>query len=485
MSDASLSARALENLLGDWRSSGGGARPAREAAYRALADRIRLLVLDGRVPAGTRIPAERDLADRLGLSRTTVTAAYRALREQELLSSVRGSGSVARLPGAPALHVAPPAADFLDLSKAAPTALPWLADAARDAAEHLPRHLGDSGFDPIGLPALRAAIADRYTTRGLLTEPDQIMVTLGAQHAIALLSRALIGRGDRAVIEAPTYPHAYEALRVAGARLVPVPVVPRGEPGSADEGEALARAFRHANPVVAYLMPDFHNPTGRSLDEPARELALDAAARQGTVVIADETIGELDIDRRERPLPLAAYGPAVMIGSVGKTVWGGVRVGWIRADRPLIRRLLAVRAPGDLGTPILEQLLVTDLIGRMDEILELRRRQLRDGRALLEGVLADAFPEWDVPHVDGGIVTWVNLGAPVSSQLALAARGQGLIVAAGPRFGIDGAFERFLRLPFCSDPATTEAAIAALARAWRGLPTGPVPDTSLGLAAVV
>ncbi|GAA4047604.1 MocR-like transcription factor YczR [Agromyces indicus] len=479
--DATLSARALDTLLGDWRSSGG-------SAYRALADRIRLLVLDGRIPVGTRLPAERDLAERLGLSRTTVTAAYRELREQHLLHSVRGSGSVARLPGAPAVLPAPPAADYVDFSKAAPPALPWLAEVAREAVDELPAHLGDPGFDPIGTPVLRAAIADRYTARGLPTSPEQIMVTIGAQHAIALLSRALVGRGDRALIEAPTYPHAYEALRGSGARLVPVAVAPHDVGpegfGPVDEADDLVRAIRHANPVAAYLMPDFQNPTGRSLSAEARERVLDAAARQGTVVVADETTAELDIDRAEHPLPLAAYGNAVMVGSVGKTVWGGIRVGWIRADRPLIRRLLAVRSPGDLGTPILEQLIVARLLGRMDDILELRREQLRAGREHLESLLADAFPGWHVPHVDGGIVTWVGLGAPVSSQLALAARTEGLIVAAGPRFGIDGAFERFLRLPICYPPEVTDAAVQALARAWGSLARTPVPDQSV-LAAVV
>ena len=101
--ESTLSARALEILLGDWRGDGG-------STYRALAERIRLLVLDGRIPVDTRLPAERDLAERLGLSRTTVTAAYRGLREQRLLHSVRGSGSVAKLPGAPAFLPAPPAA---------------------------------------------------------------------------------------------------------------------------------------------------------------------------------------------------------------------------------------------------------------------------------------------------------------------------------------------------------------------------------------
>jgi DNA-binding transcriptional MocR family regulator len=145
-----------------------------------------------------------------------------------------------------------------------------------------------------------------------------------------------------------------------------------------------------------------------------------------------------------------------------------------------------VRSPGDLGTPILEQLIVTRLIPRMDEILELRRGQLRAGRDRLEELVARHLPEWEVPHVDGGIVTWVGLGAPVSSQLALAARREGLIVAAGPRFGIDGAFERFLRLPVCYSPETTDAAVQALARAWRSLGHVPVgePEPEL-LASVV
>jgi DNA-binding transcriptional MocR family regulator len=478
MADLTLTARSLELLLGDWRGPG--------SAYEALAERIRLLIVDGRIAVDTRLPAERDLAERLGLSRTTVTAAYRQLREQGHLHSVRGSGSVARLPGAPAMLPAPLETEYIDFSKAAPPSLPWLADVARQAIDDLPAHLPDAGFDPIGTPALRAAIADRYTARGLPTSAEQIMVTLGAQHAIGLLSRALIGRGDRALIEVPTYPHAYEALRAAGARLMPVPVAPQGN--GADEREEtalLVQAIRHSNPVAAYLIPDFQNPTGRTMSRASRARVLDAAASQGTVVIADETTAELSIDRLGEFPPMAADGHAVLIGSVGKTAWGGIRVGWIRAERPLIRRLLAVRSSGDLGTPIIEQLIVTHLMGRMDEILELRREQLRAGRDRLEELLARMMPEWDVPHVDGGIVTWIGLGSPVSSQLALAARREGLIIAAGPRFGIDGAFERFLRLPICYSPETTDAAVRALARAWRSLGATPVAEPGPELLASV
>lgn len=473
MVDAQLSARTLTALLGEWREGG--------SAYTALADRIRLLTIDGRIPVDTRLPAERELAEHLGLSRTTVTAAYRQLRELGFLQSVRGSGSVTRLQGSPAMLSVPGDRGYLDLSKAAMPALPWLVEASRRGVDELPRHLGGAGFDPIGTPELRAAIAERYTARGLPTAPEQIMVTIGAQHAIALLSRALIGRGDRALIEQPTYPHAYEALRAAGARLVPVSTVPESTGPDATppgvETAAFEQAIRQANPAMGYIMPDFHNPTGRSLAPEQRERILAAAARQGTVIVADETTAELDIDRVGSVLPMAAYGDAVLVGSVGKTVWGGLRVGWIRAERPLIRKLIGLRAPGDLGTPILEQLIVTELLPEMPRILELRREQLRAGRDHIEQLLASRFPEWDVPHVHGGLATWINLGSPVSSQLALAARNHGLLIAAGPRFGIDGAFERFLRLPISYSAEETTRAVDALALAWGSLLRHPVPDT--------
>ena len=159
-----LSARTLQSLLGDWRTDG--------SAYRALADRIRLLTLDGRISTDSRLPAERDLGARLGLSRTTVTAAYRQLRDAGYLHSVQGSGSVARLPGVSVAADAAASAGVLDLGQAVLPAWPGLAEVAALAAADLPAHLTGSGFDPVGLPELRRAIADRYRARGLPTEPE-------------------------------------------------------------------------------------------------------------------------------------------------------------------------------------------------------------------------------------------------------------------------------------------------------------------------
>lgn len=458
---ATLSARALRQFLGDWRTPDSG------PAYIALADRIRLLVLDGRIPLGTRLPAERELAGILGLSRTTVTAAYALLRDASFVTSTQGSGSVARLPHSAPRSPEEDRPDVLDLSKATLPAYPGVAEAATRAAERLPAHLGNSGFDTVGLTVLREAIAERYRARGLPTDPGEILVTIGAQHAIALVSRVLLSRGDNVLVESPSYPHAIEALRDAGGRLRQVSV---STEAGWDEG-GMEQILRRSSPTLGYLMPDFHNPTGQTMSDELRERVVGIASSVGTVLVADETMGELAIDGQRHRMPFAAHGAAgnrpILVGSVGKSLWGGLRIGWIRAERPIIQRLARARMSGDLGTPLLEQLIVADLLGDYDRILEIRRDQLRSGRDHLVAALSERIPEWEIPVPDGGLTLWVNLGAPVSSQLTLAARNEGLLLGAGPRFGTDGAFERFLRIPFSNPLGDLDRAVDALARAWQ------------------
>ncbi len=477
-----LSARGLATSLGGWRTETG-------PAYQALADRIRLLVLDGRLALGTRLPAERELAVQLGLSRTTVTAAYAQLRETGYLDSVRGSGSVVRLPSRSEAEAPPLETDMIDLSKATLPPVPQVADAAVRAAALLPSFLGDSGFDVVGQRVLRRALADRFTARGLPTEPnDEILVTNGAQAAIALIARTLLSRGDRVLVESPTYPHGMEALRQAGGRLVPVAVTT--EDGWDEAG--LEQALQRTSPALAYLQPDYHNPTGRSMSPALRDRVVATAARQGTVLIVDETMGELgfDIAPGSPVVPFAVHaGPeaqsVITVGSVGKTLWGGLRIGWIRAHRDLIQRLGRARFGSDLGTPILEQLLVTELLPQYDRILEERRELLRAGRDHLRALLAARIPDWHAPDPAGGLTLWVQLGAPVSSQVALAARSEGIVIAAGPRFGVDGVFERFLRVPFSHPTAVLDEAVDGLAAAWSRVARYPIDIGGEDLAAVV
>ena len=165
-----LSGPHLARLLGAWRS----ARPG----YVALAAAIRLLVLDGRLPLRTRLPGERELAAALGVSRTTAAAAYAALRDEGFLTSRRGAGQLdepARRPprraGRPARRPGARRHRPERRGDAAPEGALHRALAA--ATAELPRHLPGSGYDAVGLPALRAAIAARLTRRGARPRPSR------------------------------------------------------------------------------------------------------------------------------------------------------------------------------------------------------------------------------------------------------------------------------------------------------------------------
>lgn len=463
--DSRISARALAAALGGWRT--------REPAYEALADGIRLLCLDNRLAPRTALPAERELAAALHLSRSTVAAAYRSLRETGHISSLRGSGSVTlplgrREPGrATALE------GMIDLQQASPPAWPGLAGVIGEVASTAPALVARVGYDVLGRIELRRAIADRYTQRGIPTEPGEVLVTTGAQSAIHLIASVLIGRGDRVVVETPTYPHAVDALRAAGARLVGVPVT-TGEGWDLDRAE---QAFARTLPVMAYLMPDFQNPTGRSMTPGERDALLLAGERAGSVIVLDETTADLDIDRP----PVASGfdhsepGTVVRIGSLGKTVWGGLRVGWVRADGDLIRRLVAARPTHDLGTPEFEQAVATRLLAGFPEILQQRSDLLREGRDALVRALREDLPGWGVPEAHGGVSLWLELDAPLSSSLVLAARSQGVLLSAGPRFSIEGGHDRHLRLPFTAPADELTRAVRVLADVW-GRVTAEAPS---------
>src|SRR4051812_38356165 len=184
--DRGVSGPHLARLLGEWRSSG--------PAYASLARALRLLVLDGRLPLRTRLPGERDLAEALGVSRTTATAAYATLRDEGFLASRRGAGSWTRLPAdrpAPPLPDAgAPGGDVVDFTCAAAAAPEGALHAALAAATaELPRHLPGPGYDAAGLPVLRAAIAAHLTARGTRTVAEQVLVTAGALQGLTLLLR--------------------------------------------------------------------------------------------------------------------------------------------------------------------------------------------------------------------------------------------------------------------------------------------------------
>lgn len=458
--DSRISARGLVAALGVWRTS--------EPAYEALADAVRLLCLDGRLAARTQLPAERELAAALALSRTTVAAAYRSLRDSGHIRSQRGSGSVTEpLGGGEGMRRTIAPDDFaLDLQQASPPAWPGLpgviAEAATDAASLVAR----PGYDVVGRADLRAAIAANYSARGLPTVAEQIIVTTGAQSAIALLATVLVTRGDRVVFETPTYPHAAEAFRRAGGRLVGIPVSTGGGWDLDRAGQAFARTV----PVAAYLMPDFQNPTGRSMTIVERDEIARAAVRAGTTVVVDDTTADLSVEPFDRAPLFGLDVPGldiVRVGSLGKTVWGGLRIGWIRAETSLIRRLIAARFAAELGTPDLDQAIAARVMDRYDEVVAQRAHVLRAGRDTVVDGVASLLPEWSVPDVKGGVALWIDLGAPLSGNVVLAARARGMLLSPGPRFSVDGGHDTYLRVPFTATVDVLERAVGVLAQCWR------------------
>ena len=445
MSTSLLRPPSLLRLLGAWRAEGSA-----EPAYRQLAQALRMLVLDGRVGLNVRLPGERELAAALGLSRTTIAAAFDRLRDEGFLESRQGSGSVTRLPPGRMEQALPEieltdGVDILNWTHAALPAAPGVGRACQLAVEALPAFLGELGYDPLGLPPLRRAIAAYYERRGCPTSPDQIIVTNGAQQGLSLLLHWLAGPGDRAVIDHPTYHNAIQALQ--RAHVVPVPV---GLPAQGWDIDAMEAAFRQTSPRFAYIIADFHNPTGRSMDPATRRALVAAATRSHMPLIIDETMAAMGLDNMPPP-PVAVHDPSgrqvISLGSASKIFWGGLRVGWIRADPQTVAALGRLRTTMDMASPVVEQLAVAHLIDG-DEGLGPRAAMLRGRRDHLLALIERHLPHWRAESPAGGLSLWAELPRGEATALAAIAESHGVRVAPGPRFGVSGAFERFLRLPF-------------------------------------
>ena len=451
--------------LGAWRTRPG-------PLTRSLAAAVRGAVVDGRLPAGTRLPSERELARALRLSRGTVVAALTLLRDDGWLATRHGSGSVVRLPARLTERTTPwsqdrggaPDAD-LDLTLAV-TAAPheaYLAALAR-AAERSAALLVDSGVTGAGLPRLRALLADRYTRQGLATRPEQILVTSGAQAALTLLLDHLhTDRRAPVAVENPTYPGALSVLHARRTRLLPVPVT---APDGWDTARLTDALRRHA-PRLAYLIPDFHNPTGAHMDAATRRTIAALADHHELTVLSDETMRDRDLRTPPGADPDLAGALVIQIGSASKTLWSGLRVGWIRAREDLVRQLCRNPLQAQLAPPPLEQLIAAELLGEpLADLLADRRARLRAQRDHLAALLTGTGWTYTVPA--GGLTLWLHLGeGPRADDLAARAAARGLAVTPGPHFAPDRTtLPRHLRLPFTATQETLTRVVGVLRECW-------------------
>ncbi len=473
----------MEAALGRW-SDGPG------PLHRKLTDALREAVDRAYLPAGERLPSERELAVRLAVSRSTVVAAYDALRAEGLLESRQGSGTRVRAvprdgsASAPGWPISPVyrsliAAndDLISLACAILPAHPRVADAfAAVLADEADKLFAHTGYLPAGLPVLREGIAAMLTTDGIPTTPDQVVVTTGAQQAVNLAATLFVRPGDDVVVESPSFAGTLDIFRSRGARLAAAPLDDDGVDVGAVRDLAAAR-----HPSAVYVMPSFHNPSGARMSEPRRRALAALASAERLPLIEDNALEHAPLTDETRLPPIASFAaddaPILSASSLSKAAWGGLRVGWLRGPAPLVGRIAELKAMADLGSPLIDQAVAARLLPHLAELRRDQQAMLRRNLAFVTDLLAEALPTWQWQRPRGGPSLWVRLPSGTAAAFAQVALRYGVEVIPGEVMSPSADHRDHLRFPFTAEPPVLEETVRRLAAAWRDYsPRDETPD---------
>ncbi|MFF3332615.1 PLP-dependent aminotransferase family protein [Streptomyces sp. NPDC002888] len=380
--------------------------PAR-ARGRSLQAALREAIRAGRLAPGTRLPSSRDLAADLGVSRGLITEAYEQLTAEGYLRSDRGAGTwvggavraapsrardlAPRTPGARADFV-PGTPDLSLFPRAA-----WAA-AQRGVLAELPHH--ELGYpDPRGLPRLRTALAELLARRrGVVADPERLVVVSGVAQAATLLGFALHARGIRTVgVEDPGSPQHSDLYSSAGVDAVPLPLD--------DEGIAVD-PLKSSGLRAVVTTPAHQFPTGIAYSARRRTELLEWARSVDGFVFEDDYDGDFRYDRA--PVgALQGLDPqrVAYAGSVSKSLAPGLRLGWLLVPEALTDEVVERKRTMDLGHPALDQALFARFLERGDYDRQLRRcqRAYRERRDALVGALAEHFPGAEVSGIAAGL----------------------------------------------------------------------------------
>ncbi len=465
-------------------------RESRQPLYIQLRDALRTAIQSGRLETGERLPTVAAFAADLGVTPSTVRRALEDLATSGLVASHVGRGTFVTDP-ASASHSqdsaaaveTPPVGRPPEGSEAVRAARRLRQGIAASLEALLPlsqrpgviqltsgvpaselisedsvKKLNQAAFKdgasqyvgyghPMGLTALREALAARYQQRGLPVDADQILITCGSQQALALIAMQALETKPRIIFETPCYTGIPKFFSSLGHWVETITRDPDGP-----VPDSLAR-FSQDPPPLVYTCPQLHNPMGTNMTpERQRRLAEWVAARDG-LVIADEVFADLHDDNPAGgPLYRNGLANLLIVGSLSKSFMGGLRVGWLVADRQRLETMAGLKRTMDLGGPPLMEGMALALLesGRYDDHLpRARRHYARRRDAALEalGRCMPAGVEWT--HPQGGFNMWVRLPAGYSSiALYLAAIERGVAFIPGPFADVDHRFVNAFRIGY-------------------------------------
>ncbi|AEG58854.1 PLP-dependent aminotransferase family protein [Desulforamulus ruminis] len=461
-----------------------GARldPKTGALYLQISELISGKILNNALPAGTKLPPERELASLFGVSRTTAINAYRHLEQQGMVKTRVGSGTyVAEIfPGTPGqspgipwpqlftpyaqtsftstlreLVSNPISSNNISLATGMPDPAFYPVDQLQSLLNDFLHRTdrADFGYIPTeGYTPLRQSLVPYLTKKGINASLENLTVLSGAQQGLYLICKILLSPGDFVVVESPTYLGAIQLFQAAGARLLTLPV------SGTFPLSLLEDYLIRYRPKLLYTIPTFHNPTGRLLPENQRKELLQLASRHRMVVLEDDPYSELFYGEPSPPSlkALDPNGGVIYLGTFSKILLPGLRTGFLVAHPSLVNRLAIEKQYNDLHSNNLSQWLVHLLLeeGLLDNHLKFVRREYKKRRDALARAIRRYCGEhlqFDLP--EGGFYIWCKLNADVpSSKLLHESIKAGVSFVPGEAFHATPTEGREFRLCFATHP---------------------------------
>jgi len=437
-------------------------------------------ILDRQIAASMPLPSCRVLADKLGVARGTVVLAFQQLVDQGFLVARERRGhfvnpDVLATPSRPA-HTAANAGgvDWTARRQVAASEIPDPGTARDWISATYPFVYGqfDPGLfptaewrecnrmalavleirnwagdvvdrdDPLLIEQIQARLLPR---RGIFANPDEIIVTLGAQNALYMLATLLMGKGAKVAMEDPGYPDARSIFRLSGAEVAPVPV----------DADGIQVDRIPADAGYVFVTPNHHCPTMVPLGEARRQALLADAARHDRIIIEDGYDSQLADGAPQQALKsVDRFGRVIYVGSMSKTLAPGLRIGYIVGDAALIAELRALRRFMLRHPPANNQRAVALFLslGHHDALVRRLSQAFSERRQRLAGALATHMPDWRMTQAPGGTSVWIEgpAGLDAAALAAQAARRSVLIEPGGRFFDRPAEHTRFMRLGISS-----------------------------------